>query len=747
MLNSIHRSMTVGARLNLIAALLLIPLMMFAGLFVVASMGDIRFAQTEMDGAHYITAAETQFDGVDPATAAAADAARAKYDPLFNTSEASAKFFSEQNPQARRAAGRAFFTAVADASNLTLDPDLDSYYVMDVVVSRIPALHDAISQLQESPADNIAARAVALDRVQAAKDALSGSVAAAIAGNADGKTSEALKAPEAALAKTVAEVIAKAERGEPFDEAQFDEKANNLWRASASELDRLLGARIGRLEFNLIAWLGASIAVLLVAVWLILNISKAMAGRIRDLVQSMELLAKDDPKVDIPCQDDRNETGQIALALNTFKTGLIERLRLQAEAAVSHETTAAKLREMERRHIEATEHLSIVVARVKEGLSNLHDGNFAFRIHEPFPAEYESIRVELNQSAAQLQQLRDTTATMHEETAQKLREMEERHAEATKELTYVIKYVKEGLTKLYEGDLVYRLEEYFPYDFKSIRMDFNQAAAKLQEAMASILHGAQSMNATAGNISSSADQLSQRTEQQAAGLEQTAAALEQITTTIKNNAANAKRVRDVAAAAGEDASAGSHVLRNTRDAMSKIESSSNEVARILGVIDEIAFQTNLLALNAGVEAARAGDSGRGFAVVATEVRALAQRSSEAATEIKSLINASGQDVEQGVALVEQTYEALERIAKRVSEITTLVSAAAVSAEEEARAVAEVNLAIAQLDRITQENAAMVEENTAASHTLAQESKTLFNQVRLFKTGDAPAASTALRRAI
>ena len=746
MLDGIHRRMTVGARLNLIAALLLIPLLMFAGLFVVASMGDINFAQTETQGGRYVDAARTQFDAADPATAAEANAARAKYDPVFNTSEASAKFFSERDPQTRRAAGRAFFVAVADASKLTLDPDLDSYYVMDAAVSRIPALLDAIGQLQESPADNIAARAVALDRVHAAKDALSGSIAAAIAGNADGKTGEALKSREATLSAAVADIIAKAERGEQIDDALFKGKANDLWRVSADELDRLLGARIARLEFNLFAWLAASFAVLLLAGLLILNISRAMAGRIRDLVHSMGQLAKDDAQVEIPCQDDRNETGQIAQALNTFKAGLIERLRLQAEAAVTHETTAAKLRDMERRHAEATQHLSTVVACVKVGLTNLYDGNFEFRIQEAFPGEYESIRVDFNQSAAQLQQLRAETATMHEDTARKLREMEERHAEATKELSYVIKYVKEGLTKMYEGDLSYRLEEYFPYDFKSIRMDFNQAAAKLEDAMAAILHGAQSMNATASSISSSADQLAQRTEQQAAGLEQTAAALERITSTIKNNAANAKRVSDVAVAAGEDASAGSHVLRNTRDAMSKIERSSTEVARILGVIDEIAFQTNLLALNAGVEAARAGESGRGFAVVAVEVRALAQRSSQAATEIKSLINASGQDVETGVALVEKTYEALERIATRVSEITTLVAAAAVSAEEEARGVAEVNLAIAQMDRITQGNAAMVEENTAASHTLAQESKALFLQVQQFKVTETPVASAALRRA-
>lgn len=746
MLHRIHQRMTIGARLNLIAALLIIPLLMFAGLFVVASMGDIRFAQTEKEGAHYIDAVQTQFDGAEPASAAKADAARAKYDPIFNTSEASAKFFSEQDPQKRRAAGRAFFVAIADASNLTLDPDLDSYYVMDVVVARIPALHDAVSQLQESSAADIAARAVALDRVRAAKDALSGSIAAAIAGNADEKTAAALKSREAALRTAVAGIISKGERGEIIDDAELDRPANELWRASTAELDRLLDARIARLYINLFAWLGASIIVLVLAGLLIFKISTAMAGRIRDLVQSMEHLAKDDAGVLIPCQDDRNETGQIAQALNIFKAGLIERLRLQAEAAVTHENTAAKLREMERQHVEATQNLSTVVARVKEGLTNLHDGNFAFRIQEVFPGEYESIRVEFNQSAAQLQQLRDTTATMHEDTAQKLREMEERHAKATEELSYVIRYVKEGLTKLYEGDLSYRLEEYFPYDFKSIRMDFNQAAEKLEAAMAAILHGAQSMNATAGGIAGSADQLSQRTEQQAAGLEETAAALEQITATIKNNAANAKRVRDVATAAGEDADAGGQVLRNTRDAMSKIESSSNEVARILGVIDEIAFQTNLLALNAGVEAARAGDSGRGFAVVATEVRALAQRSSEAATEIKTLINASSKDVETGVALVAQTVDALNRIAGRVTEISTLVATAAVSAEEEARSVAEVNLAIGQIDRITQENAAMVEENTAASHTLAQESNALFAQVKQFKVTEIQKAVPTLRRA-
>jgi hypothetical protein len=203
---------------------------------------------------------------------------------------------------------------------------------------------------------------------------------------------------------------------------------------------------------------------------------------------------------------------------------------------------------------------------------------------------------------------------------------------------------------------------------------------------------------------------------------------------VKANAANAKRVREVATAAGDDAAASGAVLSSTRDAMAKIERSSNEVGRILGVIDEIAFQTNLLALNAGVEAARAGDAGRGFAVVATEVRALAQRSSEAAKDIKDLISSSSVDVETGVSLVGQTAEALERIASRVSEINTLVVTVAASADEEARGVAEVNIAVTQMDQITQQNAAMVEESTAASHDLAEEADGLARLVQRFKIG-------------
>lgn len=476
-----------------------------------------------------------------------------------------------------------------------------------------------------------------------------------------------LRAPADALIGAARALHAAGERGEVIDTASFEAAAERFWAASGEELQRLLGARIARLQANLFGWLGASVAVLAVVVVIMLLISGAIANRIRALIGAMDRLALDDCGVDIPCADDRNETGEIARSLHVFKQGLEQRLRLEAQAAQAHD-----------------------------------------------------------------------------ETARKLQEMEERHRAASADLSFVVQATKEGLNRLHEGDLTHRLAESFPEDFRTIRMDFNQTAAKLEDTMRAIVAATDAMRATASDIAQSADSLSQRTEQQAAGIEQTAAALEEITSTVNNNAANARQVRNVAASAGEDAAASSAILDRTRTAMSKIESSSAEVARILGVIDEIAFQTNLLALNAGVEAARAGEAGRGFAVVATEVRALAQRSAEAAKDIKALIGESSADIATGVDLVTETGLALDRIAARVGEIDTLVRAVAVAAEEEARGVAEVNQAITQMDQITQQNAAMVEQSTAASHELAEDAEALSKLVSHFKV--AAQESERLRRA-
>ena len=298
--------------------------------------------------------------------------------------------------------------------------------------------------------------------------------------------------------------------------------------------------------------------------------------------------------------------------------------------------------------------------------------------------------------------------------------------------------ITDGLEHLSEGDLTCRLTQAFSEEYEKIRADFNVSADKLQQVMLSVSTNTQAIRSGTKEIAVAADDLSRRTEQQAASLEETAAALGEITTTVRKTAQGAMHARQVVSTAKSDAEKGSGVVRQAITAMSGIEKSSQQISQIIGVIDEIAFQTNLLALNAGVEAARAGDAGRGFAVVASEVRALAQRSAEAAKEIKGLISASTAQVEQGVDLVAETGKALERIFIQVAEIDTIVSEIATSAQDQATGLQEVNTAVNQMDQVTQQNAAMVEESTAASHTLSQETEELTRLIGRFQVG-APAA--------
>jgi methyl-accepting chemotaxis protein len=314
---------------------------------------------------------------------------------------------------------------------------------------------------------------------------------------------------------------------------------------------------------------------------------------------------------------------------------------------------------------------------------------------------------------------------------------EKLQAEAARQQAVVVESLANGLSKLSTGDLTSRVDQDFAPEYEQLKRDFNATADALQSTMRGIAESAGNMTSGAGEISVAADDLSRRTEQQAASLEETAAALDEITATVRRTAENATHARSVVGQAAKDAEVSGEVVRKAVAAMGEIESSAQQISQIIGVIDEIAFQTNLLALNAGVEAARAGDAGKGFAVVASEVRALAQRSAEAAKEIKALISASAQQVGTGVSLVGETGEALQRIVAQVSEITGVVGEIAASAQEQATGLHEVNSAVNQMDQVTQQNAAMVEQSTAASHALANEAKELARLMSQFQTG-APA---------
>jgi methyl-accepting chemotaxis protein len=308
-------------------------------------------------------------------------------------------------------------------------------------------------------------------------------------------------------------------------------------------------------------------------------------------------------------------------------------------------------------------------------------------------------------------------------------------AEAAREQARVVSSIAEGLEKLSAGELTFRLNDAFTTEYEKLRADFNDAMGQLQDTMKVITASTHGIRSSTEEITQASDDLSKRTEQQAASLEETAAALDQITATVRKTAEGANHARDVVSAAKSDAEQSGHVVRDAVAAMNGIEQSSQEISQIIGVIDEIAFQTNLLALNAGVEAARAGDAGRGFAVVASEVRALAQRSADAAKEIKKLISASTQQVDAGVSLVGQTGEALNRIVNQVADINSVVTEIAASAQEQATGLHQVNTAVNQMDQVTQQNAAMVEESTAASHSLAQETEDLARLIKRFQVGE------------
>jgi methyl-accepting chemotaxis protein len=338
------------------------------------------------------------------------------------------------------------------------------------------------------------------------------------------------------------------------------------------------------------------------------------------------------------------------------------------------------------------------------------------------------------QSGIERARLEAEAAGFQQELDRKLRDMEAAFEVAGREQKAVVDVMAKGLASLAGGDLSTRIAAQVASDYIALKNDFNAAAAGLEDAIRTIAGVASQIGSGTQEIAQASNDLSRRTEQQAASLEETAAALDEIAATVRQTADGAARATTEVASARTDAERSGQVVGQAVSAMGAIEDSSRQITQIIGVIDEIAFQTNLLALNAGVEAARAGDAGRGFAVVAQEVRALAQRSAEAAKEIKTLISTSSQQVDAGVNLVGQTGEALNRIVGRVAAIDDLVRQISSSSQEQASGLAEVNTAVNHMDQVVQQNAAMVEQATAATHSLKGETAQLVSLVGRFKIG-------------
>ncbi len=298
--------------------------------------------------------------------------------------------------------------------------------------------------------------------------------------------------------------------------------------------------------------------------------------------------------------------------------------------------------------------------------------------------------------------------------------------------TEVVETLGDHLGDLAEGKLDCEINTQFSEEYETLRQNFNTTVNALKDTIMQVMDVTHGINNGAGEITRASDDLSHRTESQAATLEETAAALEEMTTSVRAAADSARSVENSMGEARTEAETSSDIVNDSVTAMKAIEESSVKISQIIGVIDDIAFQTNLLALNAGVEAARAGEAGRGFAVVASEVRGLAQRSADAATEIKTLIGDSSRQVETGVDLVSKAGTAIQKIVEQVNHISGLMSGIAEGAAEQANGLHEINTGVSELDRVTQQNAAMVEESTAAGHMLNSDAEKLAGLVTRFQ---------------
>ena len=404
-----------------------------------------------------------------------------------------------------------------------------------------------------------------------------------------------------------------------------------------------------------------------------------LSNRLNALSAAMTSLASGDNDVALPADAGGDEVGDMTRAVQVFKHNAAERARIEAEAAEARAAAAAER--------EAT--------ALQKAAADAEKEQAARRLaDEQAAALAERERVSAEQSSA-------------------------------------IQRLGLAVSNLAGKNLAYRVTDRLVEAYEPLRADFNAALEQLERAFTSIEHSANTVGAGTREISVAANDLSKRTEQQASSLEQSSAALNEITSRVTKSAEGAREASASVATARQVSEKGLEEVRHAADAMKRIEESSNKIGEIIGVIDEIAFQTNLLALNAGVEAARACDSGRGFAVVAAEVRALAQRAAEAAKEIKGLIATSNREVKDGVTLVSDTAKSLSLIENSVAAIDRAVSSIAAEAQAQAAALAEVNAAVTHMDKMTQQNASMVEETTAASQSLATEGEQLSTLVGQF----------------
>ncbi len=461
--------------------------------------------------------------------------------------------------------------------------------------------------------------------------------------------------------------------------------------------EALASARAAALaESNMAMLVVAAVIVACIAFGTVVSLLVARRGiatPVRDLTAAMSRLAEGNLAETGADATRKDEIGEMARAVEVFRTNALSMRDMKAQEEALHARSS-----------DLQSSISTVVAAAVAG-------DFTARIRKDYG------NADLNRFAGSVNELVDS-------------------------IDHAVTEVRRVIAALADADLSQAMEGSYHGAFAELQSNVNATMVTLRSTMSNVRGSAGTIKDSSSELSSAANDLSKRTEQQAAALEETAAALDEITATVRTSAQRANEARDMVRETKDSAGKSGEIVRSAVSAMGRIEESSSKISQIIGVIDEIAFQTNLLALNAGVEAARAGEAGRGFAVVAQEVRELAQRSANAAKEIKNLISASAAEVGGGVSLVRATGDALVEIEQLVLRVNDHVESIATAAREQSTALAEINTSVNHMDQMTQKNAAMVEETTAASETLAEESRQLQTLLARFKLEDG-AGSNAL----
>ncbi|OLP58377.1 chemotaxis protein [Xaviernesmea oryzae] len=486
----------------------------------------------------------------------------------------------------------------------------------------------------------------------------------------------------------------KAELAKALDAQKAVTAAVKDYSASSSQsLAAARAAAIAQSSDTILVLLGATAVCIAVGAALSFRLArKDIVGPIRMMTAVMAEMAAGRPPADIPATDRRDEIGEMARALEVFRANEAQMRSMERQEAALH----AQSRD-----------LQVSISAI---VSAAAGGDFSQRISKSYEdADLQRFATGINELVASVDQ--------------------------------GITEVRRVVAALADADLTQQMNGRFQGAFGELQHNVNATMQILSATMRGIQEAGRTITDNSSELSSAAGQLAHRTEQQAASLEETAAALEEITTTVKASTDRAQEASHLVAETKASAQRSGAIVQSAIDAMARIENSSQKISQIISVIDEIAFQTNLLALNAGVEAARAGEAGRGFAVVAQEVRELAQRSAQAAKEIKTLISSSAGEVKGGVSLVASTGEALREIDGLVNRVNEHVTMFARAAQEQASALSEINSSVNHMDQMTQQNAAMVEETTASSEVLASEARRLQAELTRFRLEAGRTAST------